>query len=58
MKADMDNANEMSFPHALGIVKITRANTAISAKSYQIFLGLFILEEISEYSHREIENLL
>jgi hypothetical protein len=47
----------MSFPKALGIVKITRANTAISERA-QIFFGLFILEEISKYSHRKIENLL
>lgn len=35
----MDNANEMSFPNALGIVKITRANTAISERAIKFFLA-------------------
>ena len=54
----MDNANEISFPNALGTVKITRANTAISERAIKFFFGLFILEEISKDSHRGIEKLL
>ena len=54
----MDNANEMSFPNTLGMVKITRPNTAISERAIKFFFGLFILEEISKYFHRMIENLL
>ena len=54
----MDNGNEISFPNALGIAKITRAITAISERTIKFLLGLFILEEISTDSHKDIEKLL
>ena len=54
----MDNGNEIFFPNTLGIAKIIRAITAISERTIKFLFGLFILEEISKDSHKDIERLL